>query len=129
MSFHFLSCTVLQYESMTATGVAVRALRVPLVTLRGRLFLALIALNLLDVVTTQVGLAHGAVERNPLMVGAVETVVGALAAKVACLLLALAIVVTAPRSRLVDAGLAFCVCWYVGVVCWNLRVIDLMVTS
>ncbi len=92
---------------------------------RSTLCAVLLALNVADVVLTQIGLAVGAVEQNQLMAAAVAGGwATALLAKAVCLGLgAVALWLAPPRSRVMDAGVAACVCWYVGVVCWNLLVI------
>ncbi len=96
-----------------------------IVARRWWLFFALVALNVADIVTTQVGLERGAVERNPLMVGAVGSWSGAILAKTLCLGAAAAVLLSAPRrSRVLNVGVLACVCWYLGVVCWNLNVIS-----
>ncbi len=96
-----------------------------LVAHRWALFAALVVLNVADVVTTQVGLDRGAVERNPLMVDAVGSWGTAVVAKGLCLATAAGVLIYAPRrSRVLDVGVLVCVCWYVGVVCWNLNVIS-----
>lgn len=122
-----MSSTTLVTSTAEPATSSVRT-RSPLDRLLARkwvLFGVLIALNVADIVLTQVGLDRGAVERNPLMVGAVQSWGGAVAAKAVCLGAAAVVLVSGPRrSRVLDLGLLACVCWYVGVVCWNLNVIS-----
>ncbi len=94
---------------------------------RSRLLLAsLLLFNIVDVITTRVGLDRGAVEQNPLMEMAVGTLAGAIAAKVVLMGIATVVLLKAARSgRRIAGVLVFANVWYIAVIVWNLRIISL----
>jgi hypothetical protein len=88
------------------------------------LLVALIALNLADLVTTRLVLDRGGAEGNPLMRPLVEGLWPALSSKVLCLVLVAALAVRCPRPRWTVRLLAPVTVWYGLVVAWNLVVLS-----
>jgi hypothetical protein len=78
------------------------------------------ALNLLDVVSTQMVLQRGGREGNPLMEPFAHDVWRSVGIKGLCLLVIVALIDRCPRSALVMRTLVAVNLWYVVVVSWNI---------
>jgi hypothetical protein len=83
----------------------------------------LAALNLADLITTQLVLARGGSEGNPVMRPFVEGVWGAAAVKLTCLTVIALLARRCVGSVRVLRGLVAVVAWYGFVVAWNLLVL------
>jgi hypothetical protein len=109
-------------EHTPSPARAHRRLALPALT-AGRLFWALVALNIADLVTTRAVLDRGGNERNPLLEPVVHGMWGAVALKAVGLVLVAALLnrcAGSPRAR-VFVGAT--VTWYAFVVVWNLTVL------
>jgi hypothetical protein len=87
------------------------------------LFVALVALNLLDLVTTQMVLDRGGEEGNPIMAPIVDDLWLAGVMKAACLAVIWMLLHRSGRSRGMRAVVMVVDLWYVVVVAWNLKVL------
>ncbi len=91
------------------------------------LAVALIVLNLADVLTTRAVLASGGIEANPLMVGLMQGLAAPLLLKTAVASLAgLLLLCCPPASRRAERATAIVVGIYMAVVLWNLGVFGLL---
>ncbi len=89
------------------------------------LFTILTALNMMDLVLTETGLAMGVlVENNPLMKTIVEYWWLAFAVKIGALgIVGFLFYLIRERSRVVEGALLICIAWYTWVVAWNYSLI------
>jgi hypothetical protein len=87
------------------------------------LFVSLVALNLLDLVTTQMVLDRGGEEGNPIMAPVVDDLWLAGLMKAACLAVIWRLLHRSGRSRGMLGVVAAVDLWYVVVVGWNLKVL------
>jgi hypothetical protein len=89
------------------------------------LFTFLVAMNLLDVYVTRLGIERGVLaEANPLMRAAVGNFWVATAVKLATLgFVAMLLRTIRPRWRLMETVLASAIGWYFAVVAWNLVIV------
>ncbi len=89
------------------------------------LFTILTALNMMDLVLTETGLAMGVlVEHNPLMKTIVEHWWLAFIVKIGALgLVGFLFYLIRERSRIVEGALLVCIAWYTWVVAWNYSLI------
>lgn len=91
------------------------------------LAVALIVLNLADVLTTRAVLASGGIEANPLMVGLMQGLAAPLLLKTAVAGVAgLLLLCCPPASRRAERATATVVGIYLAVVVWNLGVFGLL---
>jgi len=96
------------------------------VTARWQLFSALIVLNVLDIVTTDLVLRQGGVERNPFVQPLVHDMVQLSLLKAAVLSVVGLLIARASDSRLPDVALVGATGWYGAVISWNLAVLALI---
>ncbi len=89
------------------------------------LFTILTALNMMDLILTETGLAMGVlVENNPLMKAIVEHWWLAFVVKIGALgLVGFLFYLIRERSRVVEGALLVCIAWYTWVVAWNYSLI------
>lgn len=89
------------------------------------LFTILTALNMMDLILTETGLAMGVlVENNPLMKVIVEHWWLAFIVKLGALgLVGFLFYLIRERSRIVEGALLVCIAWYTWVVAWNYSLI------
>jgi Domain of unknown function (DUF5658) len=92
-------------------------------TRAGSLFLLLVALNVIDLVTTHQVLANGGQEGNPLMSPLVDNMAGAACVKGICLALVGALIARSGRSVRMMRVLGGVDAWYLLVVMWNIKVL------
>jgi hypothetical protein len=93
---------------------------------RWRLYIALVVLNVLDVVTTGMVLDRGGAERNPFVQPLVDDLwqIGLLKT---CVLAFVATLLTrCPQSRIADLALAGTTGCYLAVVSWNVAVLTIL---
>ena len=86
------------------------------------LFGFLVALNLLDVITTELVLQAGGVETNPIMQPVVHSVPMVILVKVIALSAAGLLLLKAKPSLMVDIALTIVTGWYTAVIVWNVLV-------
>lgn len=100
-------------------------IRIPLIDrlvplLRLQMGLALIVLNLADVILTKVLLGAGAIEANPVMAPIMAGTVAPIGAKTLVPAFAATLLIMCPpESRLADRAVATVLGVYVGIVLWN----------
>ena len=90
------------------------------------LFIALVVLNIADVITTALVLAAGSVETNPFIQPIVDDIALVSLLKAAVLGVVGMLLVRCRDSRIVDLALTLTTGWYVAVVGWNLTVLALI---
>lgn len=103
----------------------VQRLRLLRADARWRMFAALVVLNVVDVITTQLVLDRGGSEFNPLVKPMVDGTWQVVLAK-GLVLVIIACLLTRSRSRITEIALALTTGWYLAVVAWNLVVLALL---
>ena len=93
---------------------------------RWSLFLALVVLNLLDVITTELVLRAGGHETNPLIQPFVDNVFAVAGLKAVALTVVGLLLARCRPSKAIDLGLVITTGWYVAVVIWNTTVLSLL---
>ncbi len=93
---------------------------------RWQLFGALVVLNVLDIVTTELVLRQGGVEKNPFLQPIVHDMVQLSLMKAAVLGIVGILLARASYSRLPDVALVGTTGWYMAVICWNLAILALI---
>ena len=93
---------------------------------RWALFVALIVLNALDVLTTELVIRAGGHETNPLIEPIVDSPLTVAALKAVALVIVGFLLSRAKPSRAIDLGLIVTTGWYVAVVLWNTTVLALL---
>ena len=93
---------------------------------RWALFVALVVLNIADVITTALVLAAGGVETNPFIKPIVDDMVMVSLLKAAVLAIVGVLLVRCRDSRIADIALTLTTGWYVAVVGWNVTVLALI---
>ncbi|MFT5202650.1 MAG: putative membrane protein [Candidatus Aldehydirespiratoraceae bacterium] len=93
---------------------------------RWTLFLALVVLNIFDLITTAMVLDRGGSERNPFVQPFVENIGEVALLKGALLALIAALLTRVEGSRLSEFALAGTTGWYLAVVCWNAAVLTIL---
>jgi hypothetical protein len=96
------------------------------VAARWQLFSALVVLNVLDIVTTELVLRQGGVERNPFVQPIVHDMVQLSLMKAAVLGIVGMLLARASISRIPDVALVGATGWYMAVISWNLGVLALI---
>lgn len=102
-------------------GHARRALREAPVA--AALFVSLVALNVLDLVTTRMVLDRGGEEGNPVMAPVVHNLAAASLVKGLCLALIWVLILRSRRSPRMLAVIGAVNVWYAIVIAWNLKVL------
>ena len=90
------------------------------------LFIALVVLNIADVITTALVLADGGVETNPFIKPIVSNTMLLSLLKAAVLALVGALLLRCRGSKLAEVALTVTTGWYFAVVVWNLAVLALL---
>ncbi len=96
------------------------------VTARWQLFCALVVLNVLDIVTTELVLRQGGVEQNPLVRPFVYDLVQLSLMKAVALCVVGFLLARASDSRLPDVALIGATGWYVATISWNFTVLAMI---
>lgn len=96
------------------------------VAARWQLFSALAVLNVLDIVTTELVLRQGGVEKNPFVEPIVHDMVQLSLLKAAVLGIIGLLLARASDSRIPDVALVGATGWYLAVISWNLTVLALI---
>lgn len=103
----------------------VRAVQLPFIShpvsiVRVQIAVALLVLNVCDVVLTKLILARGGAEGNPLMAGLMEGTMAPLGVKALCAATAgILLFMCPPDSRFANKGAATVAGLYLGVIAWN----------
>ncbi len=90
---------------------------------RSQAFMALVVLNILDVITTAFVLERGGTEYNPFVEPFVDNLTQISLLKLAALTIVAGLLTRCPESRVADLALVGATGWYVAVVGWNLTVL------
>lgn len=90
---------------------------------RARLFIALVVLNVLDIITTVLVLDRGGVERNPFVEPIVHDIMAVSVLKAVVLGIVGFLLVRCRPSWRVDVALTAATGWYLAVVMWNTAVL------
>ena len=96
------------------------------VAARWQLFSTLVVLNVLDIVTTELVLRQGGVERNPFVQPIVHDMVQLSLMKAAVLGIVGLLLARASDSRIPDVALVGATGWYVAVISWNFTVLAMI---
>ena len=93
---------------------------------RWLLFVALIVLNVADVISTELVLARGGVETNPFIQPIVDDMMTVSLLKGLVLAIVGVLLLRCRDSRIVDLALTITTGWYIAVVGWNFTVLALI---
>lgn len=93
---------------------------------RWMLFVALVVLNIADVITTALVLSAGGVETNPFIKPIVDDMAMVSLLKAGVLAIVAALLVRCRDSRIAEFALTLTTGWYVAVVGWNIAVLALV---
>lgn len=93
---------------------------------RWLLFVALVVLNVADVITTAMVLARGGVETNPFIEPIIDDMTMVSLLKGAVLGIVGVLLVRCRDSRIAEVSLTLTTGWYLAVVGWNVSVLALL---
>ena len=110
-------------EAKTEAAVTPRVWRLDQ---RWTLFVALVVLNLLDVLTTMWVLDRGGSETNPFIEPIVDSMWTVTALKAGVLAIVGLLLTRCRESRPIDLALVGVTGWYIAVVSWNLTVLTVI---
>ena len=111
---------------MEATTEAAVTARVWRLDQRWTLFVALVVLNLLDVLTTMWVLDRGGSETNPFIEPIVDSMWTVTALKAGVLAIVGLLLARCRESRPIDLALVGVTGWYIAVVAWNVTVLTVL---
>ena len=93
---------------------------------RWALFVALVVLNVFDIVTTEAVLARGGRETNPILEPLVDSMLTVSMLKAVVLVIVGCLLLRCRPSKLIDFALVITTGWYGAVVAWNVTVLALL---
>ena len=93
---------------------------------RWTVFIALVVLNVFDVITTELVIQSGGHETNPLIQPIVGSVLAVAALEAVALTIVGLLLARCRPSRAIDLALILTTGWYIAVVMWNTVVLALL---